>query len=73
MATYGDALALTGFTGVRSRRARNRGPALAFAAAVLVAGLGALVVDEPVDPGNLRAQVSLDVPAAGNGWQMVAE
>ncbi|MEU7531510.1 hypothetical protein AB0A74_37665 [Saccharothrix sp. NPDC042600] len=73
MATYGDAVALTGFSGVRGRGARSRGPALAFAAAVLVAGLGALVVDGPADPGDLRAQVSLDVPAPGNGWQMVAE
>ncbi|WP_309111589.1 hypothetical protein [Saccharothrix sp.] len=63
MATYGDAVELTGFTGIRNRRARSRRPALAFAAAVLVAGLAAIVVDEPVaGSAGVRAQVSLEVP-----------
>ncbi|XVV06064.1 hypothetical protein ACQPW3_12025 [Actinosynnema sp. CA-248983] len=71
MATYGDAVVLTGSGGVRNRRARSRGPALAFAAAVLVAGLAAVVVDDPVTgAAGVRAQVSLDVP--GNAAHMPA-
>ncbi|MFI9816802.1 hypothetical protein [Saccharothrix variisporea] len=55
--------------GIRGRRARERGPALVVAAAVLLAGLGAVFVDEPAEVPGGQAQVSLN----GNTWHMIAE
>ncbi|NUT92823.1 MAG: hypothetical protein HOY78_12460 [Saccharothrix sp.] len=55
--------------GIRSRRARERRPALALAAAVLLAGLGAAFVDDPVTVPGVQAQVSPNSTA----WHMVAE
>ncbi|NUT92214.1 MAG: hypothetical protein HOY78_09290 [Saccharothrix sp.] len=55
--------------GIRSRRARERRPALALAAAVLVAGLGAAFVEDPATGSGGQAQVSLNSTAR----HMVAE
>ncbi|MEJ2855101.1 MULTISPECIES: hypothetical protein [unclassified Saccharothrix] len=71
MAAYGGVVALPAFGGIRGRSARSRGPALVMAAAVLVAGLGAMAVDEPAAGGQEGSRAQINV--SGSTWHMNAE
>ena len=76
MEPHSAAVARLPFTGIRNRRSRNRRPALACAAAVMVAGLAAAVFDgsgEIRPTSGQHAQVNHHVDTAGHTWHMPAE